>query len=111
MQSETLFSLIGKIRVQRIRLAQRPVSPIATSWTANEELKFYEVLPYTLSSSNFMEPTTPSFKPIFLNELESRSDANTMNSSKGSDAECSDWKCARTKNAARTTLTKRFSNP
>ena len=43
MQSETLFALIGKIRVQRIRLAHCPSNIINNPWTNDEEYKFYSV--------------------------------------------------------------------
>ena len=43
MQSETLFSLIGKIRVQRIRLSSHHHTSISTPWTIQEELKLEDV--------------------------------------------------------------------
>jgi hypothetical protein len=43
MQSETLFALIGKIRVQRIRLSSQPGCTVPGPWTTEEELKFEDV--------------------------------------------------------------------
>jgi len=40
MQSETLFALIGKIRVQRIRLSSQPGTALPGPWSPEEELKF-----------------------------------------------------------------------
>ena len=43
MQTETLFSLIGKIRVQRIRLSSQQNSSNSGHWTLDEELKLEDV--------------------------------------------------------------------
>ena len=43
MQSETLFALIGKIRVQRIRLSTQSGTPVSGPWTLEEELKLEDV--------------------------------------------------------------------
>lgn len=57
MQSETLLSLIGKIRVQRIRLAQQPKHSLACPWTTDDEIKFYEVAFCSSSYYNSMGQT------------------------------------------------------
>lgn len=66
MQSETLLSLIGKIRVQRIRLAQHPKHSLTCTWTTDDELKFYEVAICSGSCLNSTEPTSLSSKPTSL---------------------------------------------
>jgi hypothetical protein len=43
MQSETLLSLVGKIRVQRIRLSQQGSTLLYCGWSPEETNKFYEV--------------------------------------------------------------------
>lgn len=63
MQSETLFAIIGKIRVQRIRLSSQPGMSTPGPWTTEEEVKFEDVNIKQFSSSNSMAQISDSYTP------------------------------------------------
>ncbi len=63
MQSETLFAIIGKIRVQRIRLSSQPGMSTPGPWTTEEEVKFEDVNIKQFSSSNSMAQISDSSTP------------------------------------------------
>lgn len=88
MQSETLFSLVGKIRVQRIRLAQQAAPTLTCPWTAEESIKFYEVISNKISSLNFTELILDSSRRTSPSALGSRSAANIRRWSRDTGSAC-----------------------
>ena len=110
MQSETLFSLIGKIRVQRIRLSSQPNTTVTGPWTPEEEIKFEDVKSRLFSLSNSMVPTLDSSTLTSQPNLASKFEESTKKCTNSLEESNKGWKTRKQWKPERTTSTKRFLN-
>jgi len=108
MQSETLLALIGKIRVQRVRLNPSTSSSLPTPWTYQEEFKLEEVSHLSLSSSIFMALTSHYCRATFLRGQGSSWEESAWTWRRSVRSDKSEWRWGECESTGRTISTRRF---